>query len=365
MESKENILNEIIRTYLTGDALINLSLPNASDSLDSAIAELSHFGPVNYKRYENDLLLIAYANDAEQLYVSKYVKENKPVQLEGVDDKPFTPERKENTIELIKEAYINGAEIHLTFHPSVDEQEAYDLVSRFGEPKHEVNEDDLPLYRMINLDLNLEVICLYGETAYRSYHQRQSNVLQYKRTRKLEFDSVPEMYLNPIKNMKRDYYLKPYGIITILLVSFILLLLTNGDLKGLFLVLNLLTFPYVILWVKSSTFYNRTFYSGSTIDHIKYILKTRKIIDQRTGDDVSRHTHSTVSRYGRVHSQTTENRSRKTADNRKFDFSYWFVVKNTIVKLVLYIGVIIFSFILYIIAVPQLNKKGLLNYLAY
>ncbi|WP_088032006.1 hypothetical protein [Evansella clarkii] len=188
-------------------------------------------------------------------------------------------------------------------------------------------------------------------------------------------------YITAIKNIKKRHYLTP---LPILIVSGSILShwsdwQRRGDYYENGVITHILYFPFIywmtILlvvcyphannWIQTTWIYNKIFGSASFLIQSFFGFSRLAEIDRNTPDEyVTRETylHGTDGRiYRSTYLAEPRGGKRYKARDKQLVYSVFFIFKDIFLRIFVHFGILLISPILFLIAVPRLDKKGYLE----
>lgn len=190
-------------------------------------------------------------------------------------------------------------------------------------------------------------------------------------------------YLKAIKNIKKRYYLTPIPIFIVAsqIYSHWIDWQRHGKYyeNGVIIhwiyfpiiywmtILFAICYPHANYWIQTTWLYRKIFRSASFLNQTFFGFSRLVEIDKNTPDDYeTRETYLRGSN-GRIYRSTYQGTprggKRHTAGGRQLMYIMFFIFKDIFLRIFAHFGVFMISPILFLIAVPSLEKKGYLEHL--
>src|SRR5699024_468422 len=177
-------------------------------------------------------------------------------------------------------------------------------------------------------------------------------------------------YINALKKINKKHYFTP---MPILFALFFLWQRYNSSTRGLmniflypiyswYLILAIMTYPFSRMWVESTNIVRLIFKNSSVFKQGKYALSKQKAIQSEIRVDYvvkSARVRGSNKRFDYV--STTDWGTRDRASTKTAINIVLFVFKDIVFRYFIYAGTMIIIPILFLFAVPDLSKKGVIE----
>ncbi len=162
--TKRATLKEIIRAYREG-AYVVIVMPLESSNMVGR-RNIRRFGTITEaKSAPNNETVYIYNNYIERLQVIQYIT-SKVKNPKADTKKPEAPDvTKERQIQIEKaivQAYRDGGQFLLAYHPAVDQNEAVETLRFFGKPSRERIEDGRIQYYVDSIENQIKAVVIVG-----------------------------------------------------------------------------------------------------------------------------------------------------------------------------------------------------------
>lgn len=173
----------------------------------------------------------------------------------------------------------------------------------------------------------------------------------------------PNNYINALKNLNKKYYLMPF---LVLMYSFSIFRLVNAgpisfSLYLIFLIftyiLRVITYPHSKFFIETTLIYKKIFGQKNLWEIIRYNLGVFLNIGKDTPDDeYIKSSQGTTYRIG-THHKSKSHRVYEARSTFGLFFIFKFIFIDFVLKLFVCMGVFIFSPLIFLLAVPMLEKN--------